>query len=73
MKKTFRGGTHPPEFKLTADKAGEKLPLPEVVYIPVSQHIVAPGKVIVTKGDEVKFGQPLTQPGGFVSRQNVPG
>jgi H+/Na+-translocating ferredoxin:NAD+ oxidoreductase subunit C len=67
VKKTFRGGTHPPEFKLTADKAGEILPLPGVVYIPVSQHIGAPGKVLVSKGDEVKLGQPLTEPGGFVS------
>ncbi|MBZ0264367.1 electron transport complex subunit RsxC [bacterium] len=67
MKKTFRGGTHPPEFKLTAEKAGEKLPLPSTVHIPVLQHIGAPGKAIVKKGDEVKVGQPLTQAGGFVS------
>lgn len=67
MKKTFRGGTHPPEFKLTAGFASQKLPLPEIVYIPVTQHIGAPGRVIVAKGDEVKVGQPLTEPGGFVS------
>lgn len=67
MRKTFRGGTHPPEFKLTAGKPGERMPLPEVVHIPVIQHIGAPGRVIVSKGEEVKVGQPLTEPGGFVS------
>ena len=67
MKKTFRGGTHPPEFKLTGGYETEKLPLPEVVHVPVSQHIGAPGRVTVAKGDEVKVGQPLTEPGGFVS------
>lgn len=67
MKKTFRGGTHPPEFKLTAGYIAERMPPQEVVHIPVSQHIGAPGKVIVEKGDMVKLGQPLTEPGGFVS------
>ncbi len=67
MRKTFHGGTHPREGKLTAGLAAEKLPLPEVVYIPVLQHIGAPGRLIVEKGDKVKVGQPLTEPGGFVS------
>lgn len=67
MKKTFRGGTHPPEFKLTAGHLAVRMPDPEIVYIPVSQHIGAPGKVIVNKGDVVKVGQPLTEPSGFVS------
>jgi len=67
VKKTFRGGTHPPEFKLTAGKKAERMPEPQVVYIPVSQHIGAAGNVIVAKGDTVKIGQPLTEPEGFVS------
>ncbi len=67
MSKTFRGGTHPPEFKLTADKPGEKLPLPDVVYVPILQHIGAPSKPLVKKKDEVKTGQPITEAGGFVS------
>ncbi|MFH0883046.1 MAG: electron transport complex subunit RsxC [bacterium] len=67
MKKTFRGGTHPPEFKLTAGRKAERMPEPQVVHIPVSQHIGAPGNAIVAKGDKVKVGQPLTEPGGFVS------
>jgi len=67
VKKTFRGGTHPPEFKLTAGGHSEKLPLPGIVHIPVVQHIGAPGRAIVEKGDEVKVGQPITEAGGFVS------
>jgi len=67
VKKTFRGGTHPPEFKLSAGVATTPLPVPELVYVPIQQHIGAPGIPIVKKKDEVTVGQPLTQPGGFVS------
>jgi len=67
VKKTFRGGAHPPEFKLTADRPIETLAPPALVQIPVTQHIGAPGRVIVAKGDQVKIGQPITEPGGFVS------
>ncbi len=67
MKKTFRGGTHPPEFKLTSEQKATRLPLPKTVHIPVAQHIGAPGKPIVKKGEEVLVGQPVTEAGGFVS------
>ncbi|MBS1262396.1 MAG: Electron transport complex subunit RnfC [Calditrichaeota bacterium] len=67
MKKTFRGGTHPPEFKLTAGIGSRALPAPEMAYVPIQQHIGAPGKPLVRKKDEVTVGQPLTEPGGFVS------
>lgn len=67
MKKTFQGGAHPPEFKLSAGVASSTLPAPELVYVPIQQHIGAPGTPIVKKKDEVIVGQPLTAPGGFVS------
>lgn len=67
MKKTFRGGTHPPEFKLTSGVATTPLPVPELIYVPIQQHIGAPGVPVVKKKDEVTVGQPLTQSGGFVS------
>jgi len=67
VKKTFRGGTHPPEFKLSAGVETTPLPVPELVYVPIQQHIGAPGVPIVKKKDVVTVGQPLTQPGGFVS------
>ena len=66
--KTFsRGGVHPPENKLSSGKAIQDLPLPEVVVIPVSQHLGAPSKVLVKRGDEVKVGQLIAQAEGFIS------
>lgn len=68
MLKTFsKGGVHPPENKFSADRAIEALPLPAKVSIPVSQHIGAPSKVIVSKGDKVKAGQLIAESAGFVS------
>jgi len=66
--KTFpHGGIHPPENKLTANKAIGYLPIPESVTIPVSQHIGAPATTIVNKGDYVKTGQIIATSKGFVS------
>ena len=68
MLKTFnRGGVHPEEHKISAHKKIEVLPLPQSVIIPVSQHIGAPAKVLVAKGDKVKAGQLIAQSTGFVS------
>jgi electron transport complex protein RnfC len=66
--KTFpKGGVHPPENKLSADKKTEVLGIPDQVAIPISQHLGAPAKVIVKKNDEVKAGQVIAESGGFVS------
>ncbi|MCD4769326.1 MAG: electron transport complex subunit RsxC, partial [Bacteroidales bacterium] len=68
MLKTFpKGGVHPPENKITAGMAIEVLPLPQQVIIPLSQHIGAPAKPVVTKGDMVKTGQVIASSQGFVS------
>ncbi|MDA3929710.1 MAG: electron transport complex subunit RsxC [Prolixibacteraceae bacterium] len=68
MLKTFKiGGVHPAENKLSAHKAVEQLPLPKTATIMVAQHIGAPSKVIVQRGDEVKVGQIIAQSAGFVS------
>ncbi|MBE9468472.1 MAG: electron transport complex subunit RsxC [Bacteroidetes bacterium] len=68
MLKTFsKGGVHPAANKLSADKAIEILPLPKTVTIPISQHIGAPAKLLVKKGDKVKVGQKIAESGGFVS------
>lgn len=68
MLKTFsRGGVHPDENKFSAGKRLEILPLPEFVTIPVSQHIGAPAKILVNKGDKVLTGQLIAESGGFVS------
>ena len=66
--KTFsRGGVHPPENKLSSGSPIQEIPLPEVVVIPVSQHLGAPAKVLVQRGDEVKVGQLIAESGGFIS------
>jgi len=66
--KTFsRGGVHPPEHKLSSGKAIVELDPPEVVTIPLSQHLGAPAKALVGRGDQVKVGQLLGESGGFIS------
>jgi len=66
--KTFKlGGVHPPEHKISADKAIEELGIPKTVFIPVSQHIGAPAVALVNRGDTVKTGQLIAKSGGFVS------
>ena len=68
MPKTFpKGGVHPPENKLSADKAIQQLAIPKQVIISLSQHIGAPTKVIVKRKDQVKVGQIIATSGGFVS------
>ena len=66
--KTFAmGGVHPPENKLSAGVRIRDLSLPEMVVIPVSQHLGAPSKVIVERGEQVKTGQLIARAEGFVS------
>ncbi len=68
MKRTFSiGGVHPHDNKISRDCAIEVLPLPQTVYIQLSQHIGAPAQPLVAVGDKVKVGQPVGEPGGFVS------
>ena len=67
-KHTFSiGGVHPHDSKISRACALEQLPLAPTVYIQLSQHIGAPAKPIVAVGDKVKVGQPIAEPGGFVS------
>jgi H+/Na+-translocating ferredoxin:NAD+ oxidoreductase subunit C len=63
----FAGGIHPPEKKFSAGSAIEVLPSPAEVVVPLSMHIGAPAKPVVQGGDEVKVGQVLGEPGGFIS------
>lgn len=67
-KLTFAGGIHTYDGKdLSKDKPiQEILPKGELVY-PLSQHIGAPAKPIVEKGDRVLVGQKIAEAGGFVS------
>lgn len=66
--KTFpRGGVHPSENKLSCARPIETLPLPEVVTIPLAQHIGAPATAKVAKGDRVLTGQLIAEATGFMS------
>jgi len=66
--KTFKkGGVHPPENKLSAQSTLERLPLPEMVYIPISQHIGSAAEPVVQKGDTVKVGTLIAKQNGLFS------
>ena len=53
--RTFRiGGIHPEENKITAEVATKVAALPAQAIFPLSQHIGAPAKPVVAKGDKVK-------------------
>lgn len=66
--RTFRiGGVHPEENKLTDDAVTQVAALPKQAVFPLSQHIGAPAKPVVKKGDKVKVGTMIAEAGGFVS------
>ncbi|MEG1611909.1 MAG: electron transporter RnfC, partial [Alistipes sp.] len=66
--KTFPiGGVHPSANKLSSAKPIEVLPLPDVVMIPLAQHIGAPAVAKVAKGDKVLAGQLIAEAASFMS------
>ena len=57
---SFFGGIHPREHKFeSCDHKIVTYPEPDVVVIPMQQHIGAPCKPLVQKGDRVLFGQKI--------------
>ena len=65
---TFRHGVHPPELKeLTEAKEIRRMPFPEEVVLPLSQHTGKPAKAIVKEGDRVERGDTIATADGFVS------
>ena len=66
--KTFRiGGVHPAENKLSAASPIREAGLPKQAAISMFQHIGAPAVPIVKKGDEVKVGTMVGEPGKGLS------
>ena len=66
--KTFKlGGVHPAENKLSAGSPIREASLPKQAVFSMFQHIGAPAKPVVKKGDMVKVGTLLGEAGGFVS------
>lgn len=65
---TFKQGIHPEYNKdLSKDKPLRKAKRPSVVVIPLQQHIGAPCKPLVKKGDHVDLGQKIGDSDSFVS------
>ncbi|MDA8083827.1 MAG: electron transport complex subunit RsxC [Nitrospiraceae bacterium] len=65
---TFKGGIHPPDKKaLAAGSSITDAKPPKIAIIPLSQHAGAPCKPLVAIGQDVKKGELIGEPGGFVS------
>lgn len=65
---TFKGGVHPPDKKeLSKQSPITPAEAPKRVCIPLSQHIGAPCKAAVAIGQDVKKGEVIGTPEGFVS------
>ncbi|MEG2174359.1 MAG: electron transport complex subunit RsxC [Oscillospiraceae bacterium] len=60
-------GVHVDHHKNTTQSAPHRIPTPERVVIPMSQHIGAPCVPAVKIGDLVKVGQVIGEASGFVS------
>lgn len=66
--KTFKiGGVHPSENKLSAASPIRRAGLPVQAVFSLFQHIGAPSKPVVAKGDRVRVGTVLAEADGFVS------
>lgn len=65
---TFRHGVHPEEFKeLSNHRRIERMPFVEEYTLPLLQHIGAPSKPLVRKGQRVRRGDMIAGPGSYVS------
>ncbi|NQX79598.1 MAG: electron transport complex subunit RsxC [Hyphomicrobiaceae bacterium] len=65
---SIRGGVHPNDQKiLSSESAIEQMPLPNLLRIPLQQHIGALAEPVVAKGDIVDKGQLLAVGQGSVS------
>jgi len=65
---TFKGGIHPPDKKeLAKDSPVKDAHIPQRVVVPLSQHVGAPCKSLVSINQQVKKGEIIGEPGGFVS------
>ncbi|KMK52296.1 electron transporter RnfC [[Actinobacillus] muris] len=59
---SFPGGIHPPEMKKQSNqKPIRTLHLPKYFYVPLVQHAGSAGELIVSQGQKVLKGQPLTR------------
>lgn len=65
---TGSGGIHPDDAKkTTAAQPVVDFPVPPMLAVSLAQHLGAPSKPLVKKGDLVLKGQPIADSAGFVS------
>ena len=65
---SFKGGVHPDYNKeLARDQPIAAMPVPAELVISMSQHLGAPAKCLVKKGDFVRRGQLVGEKAGFIS------
>ena len=64
----FAGGlTLPTHKSVSSEETAPQVPLPERLFLPLQQHIGLPAEPLVEVGERVRKGQPIAQPGGYVS------
>ena len=65
---TFQKGVHPPELKqLTEAIPIRRMPFPDEIVLPLSQHAGKPAKLIVRRGDHVERGDTIAEADGYIS------
>ncbi|HZJ88603.1 MAG TPA: electron transport complex subunit RsxC [Sphaerochaeta sp.] len=66
---TFRkGGVHPDDKKVFSRlQPIERLPLPEELIVPLSQHLGSPATALKARGDSVVRGERIGEASGFIS------
>ena len=73
MARAFFGGIHPKGNKHYArEKAIEVFPEPDVLVVPMAQHIGAPCEPLVKKGDAVTVGQKIGDGAGLCAPIHAP-
>ena len=65
--RTFRGGVHPHDAKVSGSGKIEDAALPPKVIIPLQQHLGGPAQSVVEVGATVTKGQKIGEASGFVS------
>ena len=68
LRRSFEHGVHPSHHKeQTENLPIQRVPFGQHYVMPLGQHIGVPSKPVVNEGQEVRRGELIAEPGGFVS------